>query len=108
MGKRLIEEEKEARACIQAAQVAGKTLSAWGREQGIDGRSLRFWPAKLGLAGMGERKPSRGAELVELVPKEGAFGNSRYALVLEGIRFEFGEDVSASMLQRVVGALRSC
>jgi len=40
---RRIEEELEARRCLQAVAASGRPLAAWAREHGIDGRSLNAW-----------------------------------------------------------------
>jgi len=102
MAKRIITDENEARRQVESAGRAGKTLTEWAREHEIDGRSLRSWPRKLGLTELGRPR------LVELVPRPGVQEAASYALVIQGLRFEFGEEASASMIQRVVGALRSC
>jgi len=109
MAKRIIRDEGEARRCLQAAGRSGQTVTAWAREQGIDGRSLGAWPRKLGQE---QLSPSEAVgsrpRLVELVPKREPRRSPSYAVVVNDVRFEFGEEASASMLQRVVGALKSC
>lgn len=110
MAKRIITDEVEARRCVQAAGRAEQTPTAWAREHGIDGRSLRGWTRKLGLtASVGSAKAAiLPPMLVELVPKPELRRSAPYAVVVNDVRFEFSEEASASMIQRVVGALRSC
>jgi hypothetical protein len=109
MAKRKITDVVEARRCVEAAQRAGQTLTVWAREHGVDGRSLRGWPRRLGHVLPGPVKDvGIKRALVELVLRPDPVVAARYSLAAQGIRFEFGEDASAAMLQRVVGVLRSC
>jgi hypothetical protein len=116
---RKINDEAEARRCLEAAERAGSTPAAWARERGIDGRSLHAW--QLNFA-RGARAKSRGQgpnsevatrALIELVPVSSppvraASSGGRYVLEVSGARVEFGDDCSAATLRRVVEALRSC
>ena len=117
MSKRKIADEQDARACLDRAKVAGQSLGAWARSNGVDGRSLNIWRVNLERAG-----PRRGAGssaasdvhrigLVELVPRpkrvESGSG-ARYVLEVEGTRLEFGDDASSATLRRVLEAVRAC
>ena len=113
---RKIKDEAEARRCVLAAKRAGKTAGEWARARGIDGRSLHAWkinferdqvPAPLARRAAKPRPVA--SALVELVPR-GPVGatRARYVLEVGGARLEFGDDVSADTLRRVVEVLRSC
>ena len=56
---RRVDDELEARRCLQAVAASGRSLGAWAREQGIDGRSLNAWRMNL------ERGEGRRPRLVE-------------------------------------------
>lgn len=113
-----IEDESEARRCLQAARREGLSSGEWGRAHGIDGRSLHAWKVNLerGGARASARRPRRKASpttraLVELVatsPSVTVVGGGRYVLEVAGARLEFGDDVSVVTLRRVLEVLRSC
>ena len=116
MGRaRKIEDERDARRCLLAADLAGQCAGEWGRANGVDGRSLRAWEVNLarGRAPGSRRRrettlPSRPHPVVELVPAAAAATASRYVLEVSGARVEFGDDASVTTLRRVIEALRSC
>jgi hypothetical protein len=113
-----IEDESEARRCLQAAKRQGVSAGEWARAHGVDGRSLHAWQMNLGRRGAdGPPRRRRKQEaatiapgLVELVPsaRVNALGTGRYVLEVAGARVEFGGDVSVMTLRRVLEALRSC
>jgi transposase-like protein len=111
---RKIDDEEDARRCLAAAGRSGLTPRDWARENGVDARSLNTWRINLGRRrAVGELQPA-ALTLVELVPRRAtaseqarSFG-ARYVLELGGARLEFGDDVSAATLRRVVEVLRSC
>ena len=113
---RKIEDESEARRCLQAAKRQGLSAGEWARAHGVDGRSLHAWQMNLGrrgsVAAPRRRRTRRAAVpgLVELVPspRVNVVGTGRYVLEVAGARVEFGDDVSVETLRRVLGALRSC
>lgn len=117
---RKIEDEREARRCLRAAERRGLSAGAWARAHGVDGRSLHAWAMNIARRGVpaarrrAQRAPGPAAHaLVELVPTATppgpmAHGAARYVLVLGDARFEFDDDVSAVTLRRVIEALRSC
>ena len=115
---RKIDDESEARRCLRAAKLAGRSAGEWARAHGIDGRSLNAWKVNLARRGTTAaprrskpKAPPPGRGLVELV----AAGSSakvaaggRYVLEVAGARVEFGDDCSVATLRRVLEALRSC
>lgn len=111
-----IEDEREARRCLQAARRQGLSAGEWARAHGVDGRSLHAWQMNLGRRGSDaapRRRRARRATvpgLVELVPstRVNVVGTGRYVLEVAGARMEFGDDVSVATLVRVLEALRSC
>jgi len=115
---RKITDEKEARRCLSAAKRAGLSAGEWARARGIDGRSLHAWQMNLGKRGVSVRPQRRKRKstvraraLVELVPTPSSLNvvaAGRYVLEVAGARVEFGDDVSAATLRRVLEALRSC
>ena len=95
------------------------SAGAWARAHGVNGRSLHAW--QMNIARRGTTAPFRRRKtlpkasstahaLVELVPAAmpTAKGAGGYALVVGDARLEFGDDVSAATLRRVLEALRSC
>lgn len=112
---RRIEEELEARRCLQAVAASGRPLAAWAREHGIDGRSLNAWRVNLGRreASVARTRAAGQARsgLVELVPSSrpsATRGAERYVLEVDGARVEFGEDFQDETLRRIVTVLRAC
>ena len=117
MGRiRKIEDERDARRCLLAAERAGQRAGEWARAHGVDGRSLHAWQVNLarGLTATAPRPrvltpASRTHALVELVPAASAARTAgRYVLEVAGARVEFGDDASVATLRRVLEALRSC
>ena len=110
---RKIEDEFEARACLGEAARSGERLGAWAQAHGIDGRSLHAWhlnlsrdpgrarrltkAASLKLAG-----ESSGTPLVELVPTTVARSPRRYAIAVNDVSLEFGDDFEGETLRRVL------
>ena len=115
---RKIDDESEARRCLRAAKLAGRSAGEWARAHGIDGRSLNAW--KVNLARRGTTAAPRRSKptapppahaLIELVPTGSSSklaGGGRYVLEVAGARVEFGDDCSVTTLRRVLEALRSC
>lgn len=133
--RRKIEEEREARRCLAAAEAAGGTIKEWARANGVDSRSLNAWRMNLARRGSGKEtekkrrepaarrraspRPSRGADeretaaergamLVELVPTPRAAPAARYTVVLGEARVEVGNDFDPQILKRLLEVLRSC
>jgi hypothetical protein len=116
---RKIEDEWEAVRCLRAAERQGMSMGDWARTHGVDGRSLHAWQMNIARRGTKWPRKRRKASskampaahaLVELVPAAmpTAKGAGGYALVVGDARVEFGDDVSAATLRRVLEALRSC
>ena len=117
---RRIEEELEARRCLQAVAATGRPLAAWAREHGIDGRSLNAWRVNLGRreASVARTRAAKvpvgqvRSGLVELVPSSrpstATRGAGRYVLEVDGARVEFGDDFQDETLHRIVTVLRAC
>jgi hypothetical protein len=116
---RKIEDEREAARCLRAAERRGLSAGDWARAHGVDGRSLHAW--KMNLARRGTTWPAKRRKissrpkpklapraLVELVPAVMPVAQqaARYALVVGGVRVEFGDDASVATLRRVLEALR--
>jgi len=57
MARRKINDERDARSCLEEAARCGMTAGQWARKHGVDGRSLHAW--KLNLA----RRDEGGASL---------------------------------------------
>lgn len=111
---RKVHDEVEARRCLLAAKRAGRSAGEWARAHGIDGRSLHAWLVNLERGGAFtsprmERSPPSSHALVELVPEDprGVPG-ARYVLAVADARVEFGDDVSATTLRRVLEVVRAC
>lgn len=52
-----IDNQRDARRCLRAAERPGLTAGEWAREHGIDGRSLNAWRMNLALRAP-ERSPA--------------------------------------------------
>jgi hypothetical protein len=105
MGRK-VDDEREARAFLKAAKVAGLTPGAWAREYGIDGRSLDAWRIK--LAGAPSRVLARRPRLVELVAAPPVGTEPRYVVRVGEVTIEFGDDFRDESVVRLVRALRAC
>ena len=120
MDRRRVVDEREARALLAKAARLGWDIGSVARAHGVDGRSLNAW--KINLA-RGSRSPStraghgprraRKPRLVELVPAMIAgppalVAPARYTLRFAGVELEFGDEVRADTLRRVLEVLRSC
>jgi len=119
---RKIDDERDAVRCLRAAERRGLSAGDWARAYGVDGRSLHAWQMNLARRGTSmpprrrkarskvSKAPPMAHTLVELVPAAPpiAQGAGRYALVVDGARLEFGDDVSVATLRRVLEALRPC
>lgn len=93
--------EKEAAALVAEWRASGKSMPAWCRARGLDGRSLRFWADQ--LAG--------GAELrmVEMTaPSAPARRPTPIRLRLDGVTVLVDEAFSEQALTRVLRAVRAC
>ena len=115
---RKIDDESEARRCLRAATLAGRSAGEWARAHGIDGRSLNAWKVNLARRGATAaprrskpKAPRPAHALIELVPRDSIdrlAGGGRYVLEVAGARVEFGDDCAVATLRRVLEALRSC
>lgn len=112
---RRIEDEREARRCLRAAERAGKRAGEWAHTHGIDGRSLHAWQLNFARRRPVSDRPRQKGELasahdlVELIPDAPtASPCGRFVLEIGGARVEFGDDVSTATLRRVVEVLRAC
>jgi hypothetical protein len=109
---RKIEDERDARECLAAVAGSGLEAREWARRHGVDGRSLNVWRVNLGRRGMKTTRSSKPRGLVELLPTPNVCAVSpsaaRYALDVDGVRIEFGDDFEESTLRRVLAVLRAC
>ena len=102
---RKIDDEREARAFLKAAKLAGVSLKTWARTHGIDGRSLNAWRINLERGAARIPAPVR---LVELVPSPETRSGGQYLVRVADASIELGEDFRDETLVRIVRALRSC
>ena len=121
MEHRKVVDEREARALLAKTARSGRDVLAIARAHGVDGRSLNAWRMNLarGAAEPATRVRRRAPRathtgLVELVPAVIAElppperGLARYTLRVMGAELEFGDEVRADTLRRVLEGLRSC
>lgn len=107
MAGRLIENEADAKRCLDQVERCGGDIGSWARAHGVDGRSLNAW--KNNMARRSEPEPERGeATLVELVPAVRSSASARYVLDLGDARLEFDDTCSVETIRRVLEALRTC
>jgi hypothetical protein len=115
---RKVKSKAEARRYLAAARASGRTLKEWARTRGIDGRSLHAWQMNLERSGKPTARSRSGSamtrstsgsttQLVELVPAPTS-SSPRYVVRIGSASIEFGDDVEAETLRRVVEVLRLC
>ncbi len=105
MARRKIEDEAEARLCIEAQSRSGLSAVAWARREGLDGRSLNAW--RVNLARRGAVSPAAPApRLVELV----AIGQPAATYSVRCGRFvvEVGERFDEDTLLRLLHVVAAC
>lgn len=115
MGCRKIRDEAEARACIAKVGESGLSSAAWARSVGIDARSLHAWTVNLARGDRGARAPTRPVrrqrrpKLVELVPRGSVpVQPQSYVVRIGNLAVEVGGHFDATVLRRLIEALRSC
>jgi hypothetical protein len=115
MSARRIQDENDAKDCIERTRASGFTLSAWARAEGVDGRSHRAWNVNLARGGAGVRrkkaspaKPGRQMRLVELVSMTAPSLSGRYLVRLAQLELEVDAQFDETTLRRLIGVLRSC
>ena|ERR1700761_6134579 len=105
--RRKIKDDRDARASLRAARVAGVSVGEWAREHGVDGRSLNAWRINLSRSGATEEEAAK-PRLVELVPPAPSRTNARYVVHVDDARIELTDDFREETLVRLVRALRVC
>lgn len=115
MSARKIQDENDAKDCIERMKASGLTLTAWARAEGVDGRSLHAWNVNLARGGAGIRrkkaspaKRGRQMRLVELVPMTVPSLSGRYLVRLAQLELEVDAQFDETTLRRLIGVLRSC
>ena len=106
--RRKIDNQNDARRCLRAAERAGLTAGEWGREHGIDGRSLNAWRMNLARRTPVKHRADLEPRLVELVPIAGQGKDARYLVRIRDISIEVGADFHEESLVRLVRALHAC
>lgn len=106
--RRKIEDERDARACLEAAKAAGLSAGAWARRHGVDGRSLNAWRINLSRGAAKPTRRSSTPRLVELVPALPARDEARYVVRVAGAEIEVTDAFHEETLVRLVRALRAC
>ncbi len=105
--RRKVKDDRDARACLRSARVAGVSVGEWAREYGVDGRSLNAWRINLSRSGATEEVEAK-PRLVELVPAAPSRADARYVVHVDGARIELADDFRDETLVRLVRALRAC
>ena len=108
MGRKIID-ERDARACLKAADAAGISRREWAWAHDVDARSLNAWRINLGHGTV--RKPRAGQpglRLVELVPTSVPRAEGRYVVRVAGAEIALDDDFRDETLVRIVRALRAC
>lgn len=105
MAGRRIRDEKDARACLAAAEASGLERAVWARQEGIDGRSLNMWRMNLRR----EDKSGRGAmQLLELVPSAPPPKAARYVVRCGALAIELDDDFNQDTLYRLLQVVTAC
>ena len=109
MAGRRILNEQDARRCLAAAKSSRGGVAAWGRAQGIDGRSLNLWRVNLERRGVPRLRAVR-PKLIELVSTVSLdSGRAPYVLRVGGVELEVSDNnFDEQSLRRLVGLLKSC
>jgi len=101
MARRKINDERDARSCLEEAARCGMTAGQWARKHGVDGRALHAW--KLNLA----RRDEGGASLrlVELLPAVVSRSSSPMRVSCGPYVVEVPEDFDEANLTRLLGVV---
>ena len=106
MAARKIRDEADAHDCLLAVAASGLERLAWARKEGVDGRSLGWWHARIGHRM--ELSPSR-PRMVELVTSsQPAQRVGRYVIRRGDVEVEFGDNFKDDTLRRVLSLLTAC
>lgn len=92
-------EASEAVELVEKWRSSGKALPAWCRQQGVDGRSLRYWASrtsKVASIRLLEVTPQRAAEPPDL------------RVVVDDVVIVVRDGFSASTLASVLSVVRGC
>jgi hypothetical protein len=107
--RRKIADERDARACLRAAERAGVTPTTWAREHGVDARSLHAWRINVVQPRDAKRETVTGPRMVELVPAAtAAVRTARYVVRVADAEIELADDFGEETLARLVRTLRAC
>jgi hypothetical protein len=108
--RRKVVDARDARTCLLALAKSGESLRQWSRSNGVDGRSLRAWQARLVRQRAAAEEPMQ-TSVVELVPvPRGATGthSARYVVRAADGTVEVGDDFDPATLRRIIEVLRTC
>lgn len=106
--RRKIDNQREARRCLKAAERAGLSAGEWAREHGIDGRSLNAWRINLAQRESLKLQADLVPRLVELVPVTSGGKDAHYLVRVRDFTIEVGVDSHEETLVRLVRALSAC
>ena len=103
---RRIENELDARLCLDAARAAGLSAVTWARANGVHSQSLGAWLRRLLPKDVGPEP----MQLVELVPRAPVQTQTNANLLVRvgDASIEVPADFDEPHLVRLVRALRSC
>ena len=103
---RRIENELDARFCLNAARAAGLSAVVWARANGVHSQSIAAWARRL----MPHEVKSDPVRLVELVPCAPVQPQTSANLLVRvgDASIEVSADFDEPHLVRVVRALRAC
>ena len=103
---RRIENELDARFCLNAARAAGLSAVTWARANGVHSQSLAAWLRRLLPKDVGP-EPMQLVELVPSAPTQ-ARTNANLVVRVGDASIEVPTDFDEPHLVRVVRALRTC
>ncbi len=118
MAGRKIRDERDARRCMAAAKAAGVSRGEWGRQHGIDGRSLCAWGTNLDRGGKTRatrtratktplRKRRKRGRVVELVAGASPAGG-RYLIRCGELGVEVDDNFDEATLGRLLRVIAAC
>lgn len=100
--RRRVQDMSEAREMLADLASSGQSLPEWCASEGIDGRSLAAWKARL------SPPPLRLVEVGVRPATPAPAAPPVYRVVVGALRLEVGDDFREETLARLVRLARSC
>lgn len=102
MAGRKIQDQRDARECLAAAEASGVSRAEWSRQNGVDGRSLNAWKVNLERRGA----PATTIRMLELVPA--GRPAAEYRVRCGSFVVEVGDSFDDRVLARLLTVVSGC